>query len=1298
MTEKKLHLKDGLQGLTSGLGTMRDKAVELEYQFPQVAEEQLVAAYRTSWLARKIVDVPAMDSFRAWRTWQATAEEIEKLEAEEKRLQLLQKLMKTYRLARLYGACYLYFDLGDDASEPLQLDRVKAGGLRFATVLTHRHLSIGEIEDDPMDSRFGRPRWYGVYGKPGVRIHPSRVVTLKGSEPDVDMVFRGGGRTVDGESTLLPLVDCVKQFDSAAGNIASLIFEAKVDVIKVKGLLSYISGNPAEEQRLLDRYALAARAKGNNGMLLLDGDSEEYDQKNTSFAALPDIMDRFAQNASGAADIPMTRLYGRSPGGLSSTGDSDLRNYYDRISANQHLEIQPAMHYLDECLIRSALGRRPEEVHYLWSPLWQIDANERASIGNTTAGMIKTIQETGLIPDEVLARGAINALTEDGVLPGLEEEYTKYFEEGGQWEVGNRQEDGPDSGGVMLGDDGSDQPRHPAGSPQGGQFAPKEGGGAGGGPDAEAAEAAVGPEVEKVLTKKYTKEKLDELMQADPKTLGQYEYHKVKQYKKALAADKQAAEAAATAAASTGTESSDDSQPVGDPLGAGASEPYQPSDKLVSELSQDLHNEENFGLYEENSQKLAKMLSKESLNPESWQAVQQAVTMGDMSDLDSNELKQAAEYAYGTGDIEALAMVYNEDSTAAILGMKEAGAPAEVVNSFTDKMEASFNETPAGADPQPAAPAPAQAPEAAVGATATPGGITEEEAKAAAAEKVGTAKYTPEVLEQLSQQDPKRLSQYEAHKVKQYQKAIEEAKAQAAADPTADPVLTGEKTPTQAALEKVATGKYTPEKLMELAETDPKTLGQYEKHKLKQFQKALNEEHAKLINAPSIDTPSAPKGPAAPEPSPSSQPAASGLDPDSLAAGMVFAEIGAKHYGMNPDTVKKLATGEWQPDPSKPWQAQAAEEAKAALGAGAAQELTAAPAPAAGATPPAGGQGAPAASTDPPSGASAYALDPNSPEALKAFADIGKANMGMQAETVQKLATGEWQPDPNKHWQTTAAQQAKDVVSGVAAQKAAEKQAELAALAPKLNEPAVQEGLQKVSEKYGIPVSELQEYAVGAKKGDNYSASGIAALEAKTVLKLGKPIPEPPEPTAKVRQALSDTPPPTTPSSGAGHGQLNYADRPNHKDMTSEQREAISSYTGGGYSSINQALREGTSVPHSATQLDQVIAQSYAKEDMVVTRGFKYGGYLALTNGDPKIGGVIEDKGFVSTTRQHSTAQDFAGQYGYAMKIRVPKGSNIMPVNSISSVKGEDEFILPRGSKFKISEISGRVMVVDLVT
>ena len=54
-----------------------------------------------------------------------------------------------------------------------------------------------------------------------------------------------------------------------------------------------------------------------------------------SFTGLSDIYESFMMDMAGAAEIPATKLFGRSPQGFNSTGESDLRNYYDMIASLQ---------------------------------------------------------------------------------------------------------------------------------------------------------------------------------------------------------------------------------------------------------------------------------------------------------------------------------------------------------------------------------------------------------------------------------------------------------------------------------------------------------------------------------------------------------------------------------------------------------------------------------------------------------------------------------------------------------------------------------------------------------------------------------------------------------------------------------------------------------------------------------------------------------------------------------------------------------------------------------------------------
>lgn len=412
--------RDSLTNLVSRLGTERDKASHTVYSMPLLADDQIVNAYRGAWLPRKIVDIPAFDSCRNWRKWQASNQQVELIEGEEKRLNLRGKVLEARIKARLFGGAAIMIGTGDvELIKPLDVEQIKKGGVKYLTVLTRRQLSAGEIDRDPASEWYGKPKSYTVSGQDGqqIDVHPSRLVIFHGNhvaDDDQGTALHQGW----GDSVLVSVMDAIKNADGTAANIASLIFEAKVDIIRIPNFMASL-GDEEYKRKIIERYTLAATSKGINGTLMLDKE-EEYESKSASFATLPDILMAFMQITAGAADIPVTRLLGQSPAGLNSTGEADLRNYYDRISAMQEIEMTPAMQRLDEALVRSATGGRDPNIHYIWASLWQISDKERADIGKIDAESAKTLVETGLIPPEPLAKAVVAQLVEHSIYPGLE--------------------------------------------------------------------------------------------------------------------------------------------------------------------------------------------------------------------------------------------------------------------------------------------------------------------------------------------------------------------------------------------------------------------------------------------------------------------------------------------------------------------------------------------------------------------------------------------------------------------------------------------------------------------------------------------------------------------------------------------------------------------------------------------------------------------------------------------------------------------------------------------------------------
>jgi phage-related protein (TIGR01555 family) len=320
-------------------------------------------------------------------------------------------------MARLYGGSGIIIGADvADPSQPLRPNRIGRGGLKYLTVVSRFDLSVTEIDRDPASTTFGEPKFYTLSSLNGgaVNIHPSRVLRFTGSDR-LDIDFNADGW---GDSVLMAMYDAVHHAALSQAGIAEMIHEAKVDVIKVPNLGSALSTEEGTKA-LTTRFTNANILKSINNMLLLDS-QEEWDRKQTSFAALPDILDRYLQIVSGAADIPATRLLGQAPRGLNATGDSDMRNYYDMVVAMREQAIGRQLAYLDQILWIDAIGSIPKDVYPEWEPLWQLTPGEKATIALQKAQATNIYGTLNIMPEEALRAGVQNQLIEDGTYPGLE--------------------------------------------------------------------------------------------------------------------------------------------------------------------------------------------------------------------------------------------------------------------------------------------------------------------------------------------------------------------------------------------------------------------------------------------------------------------------------------------------------------------------------------------------------------------------------------------------------------------------------------------------------------------------------------------------------------------------------------------------------------------------------------------------------------------------------------------------------------------------------------------------------------
>jgi phage-related protein (TIGR01555 family) len=408
-------LRDGLVNVLTGRGTTADRSTHNSWSFLPLSPDQVENAYRASWLYRKIVNIPAEDMTRAGRDWDAPKDDIAKIEAEEKRLGVWAKVREAMILGRLGGGAIL-IGLGDDPSEPLPTN-FNAGAIQYLTVFSRWQLALGEMITDPIDPLFGQPRYYQISGSSrALRIHPSRVIPFKGL-PVPKMRVASWEDIFWGDSVIQAVKEAVDHAEAAASGFAALIDEAKVDVYRLSGLvdqLAHVDG----DAKVMTRLAATNTGKSIHRAVVLD-QQDEWEQRQLTLAGMRDVIITYDGRVAGAADIPATRLFGKSPDGMNATGDGDSANYFQSIAARQEMDLRPVLEQIDAVLLPSA-GVTSADISFAFSPLQVMNEREQAEIENKEADTVTKLVNTGLIPESAIAKAVQNRLIESQRWPGLQ--------------------------------------------------------------------------------------------------------------------------------------------------------------------------------------------------------------------------------------------------------------------------------------------------------------------------------------------------------------------------------------------------------------------------------------------------------------------------------------------------------------------------------------------------------------------------------------------------------------------------------------------------------------------------------------------------------------------------------------------------------------------------------------------------------------------------------------------------------------------------------------------------------------
>lgn len=397
---------DSFVNFAHKLGMGADNALSTgTYGFNPITRNRILLEWihRGSWLGGVAVDVIADDMTRKGIeiTSEMEPDDMQTIEHAAVNLGIWEQTNETIKWARLYGGSVAVMLVdGQDLRTPLNLETVGPGQFKGLLSLDRWMLdpSLGDLVTE-YGPHLGLPKFYTVQqNAPALRgqaIHHSRLAfRMVGVQLPYQQRLT---ENLWGISVLERLYDRMVSFDSATMGAAQLTFKAYLRTMKIEGFREIVSAGGAALNGLLSYTEMMRRFQGQEGITLIDGKDEFEVQQQGANSFVGDTLLNLGQQISGALQIPLVRLFGQSPAGLNSTGESDLRMYYDGIQQRQETEMRVGIVTTYKLLAQSEGIVLPDDFSIEFNSLWDLDDAEKATVAKSTGEAIGKAMDDGLI-------------------------------------------------------------------------------------------------------------------------------------------------------------------------------------------------------------------------------------------------------------------------------------------------------------------------------------------------------------------------------------------------------------------------------------------------------------------------------------------------------------------------------------------------------------------------------------------------------------------------------------------------------------------------------------------------------------------------------------------------------------------------------------------------------------------------------------------------------------------------------------------------------------------------------------
>lgn len=391
MKDSPMHY-DGYSNVLTRYGTKQDSSTAYTYTAEDIVPDiDLTDQYVGNGLFSKIIDVPAEEAVKHGYDFKLNDPDVEDFISDElDRLDWEETAATAIKWARLYGGSLIVMlvDDGCDLDEPLDWDGVE----EIEELLVYERAVVQSDQSSLYSynpekrrrygSKFLKPEFYIVNSQFGsFRVHESRCLVFRNGKLPETGVY--STYLYFGIPEFMRIKDALRDA-VVSHSIAPKMLERCVQAIYKMQNLSNLLDTADGEEAVIRRLEIIDLARSILNSLVIDADGEDYDFKSMSLAGVKDIIDTTCNMLSAVTNIPQTVLFGRSPAGENSTGDSDMENYYNFVNKIQKMMLKKNMRILLDIIF--TCGKRKGEIQEIpaykveFTPLWSLSETEQANV------------------------------------------------------------------------------------------------------------------------------------------------------------------------------------------------------------------------------------------------------------------------------------------------------------------------------------------------------------------------------------------------------------------------------------------------------------------------------------------------------------------------------------------------------------------------------------------------------------------------------------------------------------------------------------------------------------------------------------------------------------------------------------------------------------------------------------------------------------------------------------------------------------------------------------------------------